>query len=103
MATRDLIRDIVEAGQATIFDPSSKTEVNDALITATIAACYALGELIDDLIRRVASLEERSVPADLGLQLDGIQEELLALAEAVKKSAKTKKKKGKKKKELELD
>ncbi len=97
MATRDLIRDIVEAGQATIFDPSSKTEVNDALITATIAACYALGELLDDLMRRVASLEEHGVPADLRLQLDSIQEELLTLANAVKKSAKTKKKKRNKK------
>jgi hypothetical protein len=94
MATRDLIRDIVEAGQASIIDPTSKGEANEALATATIVACYALGELLDDLIHRVATLEVLSaVPTDLGAQLDGIREELLELEKAVKKSAKKKKKK----------
>ena len=43
MATRDLIRDIVEAGQAGIADPTSKIEANEPSRTATIVACYALG------------------------------------------------------------
>ncbi len=97
MATRDLIRDIVEAGQAGIVDPTSEVEANEALATATIAACYALGEILDDLIQRVARLEVLgTVPADLGAQLHGIQQELLTLEKAVKKSAKKKKKKKKK-------
>ncbi len=95
MATRDLIRDIVEAGQAGIADPTSKIEANEAVATATIVACYALGELLDDLIQRVTRLEvPDAVPVDLASQLDGIRAELMTLGMAVQKSAK---KKGKKK------
>ncbi len=97
MATRDLIRDIVEAGQAGIDDPTSKVEADEAVATATIAACYALGELLDDLIQRVATLEVLSaVRDDLGAQLNAIREELLKLETAVKKSAKKAKRKRKK-------
>ena len=98
MATRDLIRDIVETGQAGIADPTSKIEANEAVATATIVACYALGELLDDLIQRVTRLEVLdAVPVDLGSQLDGIRAELMTLGMAVQKSAKKKgRKKGKK-------
>jgi hypothetical protein len=94
MATRDLIRNIVEEGQASIADPASAIEANEAFAKAIIDACYALGELLDDLIRRVARLEvQGTTPSDLGSQLDGIREELLNLEKTVKKSAKKKKKK----------
>ncbi len=95
MATRDLIRDIVETGQAGIVDPTCKAEADEAVTTATIVACYALGELLDDLLQRVERLEILSiVPADLGPQLAGIREELLTLEKAVTRSVR-KKKKGK--------
>jgi hypothetical protein len=97
MATRDLIRDIVEKGQAGIADPANAIEANEAVAGATIDACYALGELLDDLIRRVARLEvQGATPADLGSQLEGIREVLLTLEKSVKKSAKEKRKKKRK-------
>jgi len=99
MATRDLIRDIVEAGQASIADPTSKIEANEAIATSTIVACYALGELLDDLIQRVTKLEGLgAMPPDVGSALDGIREELITLEEAVEKSAKAKRRKKKKRK-----
>jgi hypothetical protein len=98
MATRDLITDIVEAGKASIADPTSKVEANEAGATSAIVVCYALGELLDDLIQRVAGLEEGNVvPADLRSQLDGIAEQLVALGRTVKKATEKQEKKGKKK------
>jgi hypothetical protein len=104
MATRDLIRDIVEKGQAGIADPANAIEANEAVAGATIDACYALGELLDDLIRRVARLElQGATPSDLGSQLDGIREELLTLEKSVKKSTKRQKRKRKRKAQDEDD
>jgi hypothetical protein len=99
MATRDLIRDIVEEGQAGIADPTSSIEANEAVARATIDACYALGGLLDDLLRRVARLEAQGATrTDLSSQLDGIREDLLNLKKTVKNSAKKEKRKRKAKK-----
>jgi hypothetical protein len=96
MTTRDLIRDIVEAGKASIADPTNQVEVKQAGAASAIVVCYALGELLDDLIDRVGSLEAGGVvPVDLRTQLDGIWEQLGTLEKAVKKSTKKKKKKRK--------
>jgi hypothetical protein len=109
MATRDLIKDIVEAFQATIRDPTNKEEANEAVGTAAIAACYALGETLDDLIQRVEKLEvSGAVPVDLGSELESIRQELLTLEQAVqasamKKDAKKKGKNGKKGKQEKKD
>jgi uncharacterized membrane protein len=99
MATRDLIRDIVEAGKASIADPTSKIETNEAGTTSAIVVCYALGELLDDLVARVASLEDGgAVPADMRSQLDEIREDLVRLETSLKESARKSDKKKKKKK-----
>jgi hypothetical protein len=98
MATRDLIRDIVEKGQAGMSDPASAAEANEAVARATIEACYALGELLDDLIRRVTRLEgEGAATAHLDSQLRGIRHELISLEKTVDKSAKKEKRKRKRK------
>jgi hypothetical protein len=90
MATRDLIKDIVEAGKASIADPTSQIETNEAGATSAIVVCYALGELLDELMERVVSLEEGGVE---------IREQLVSLEKTIKKSAsknKISKKKSKK-------
>ena len=97
MATRDLIRDIVDAGKASIADPTSQIETNEAGATSVIVVCYALGELLDELMERVVSLEEGGVlPIDLRSQLEEIREQLISLEKTIKKSA-SKNKKSKKK------
>jgi hypothetical protein len=97
MATRDLIRDIVDAGKASIADPTSQIETNEAGATSAIVVCYALGELLDELMERVVSLEEGGVlPIDLRSQLEEIREQLISLEKTIKKSA-SKNKKSKKK------
>ena len=97
MATRDLINDIVEAGKASIADPTSQIETNEAGATSAIVVCYALGELLDELMERVVSLEEGGVlPIDLRSQLEEIREQLISLEKTIKKSA-SKNKKSKKK------
>ena len=97
MATRDLIRDIVDAGKASIADPTSQIETNEAGATSAIVVCYALGELLDELMERVVSLEEGGVlPIDLRSQLEEIREQVVSLEKTIKKSA-SKNKKSKKK------
>jgi hypothetical protein len=97
MATRDLIKHIVEAGQASIADPNSQIEAQEAGATSAIVVCYALGELLDALTARVVSLEEGGVlPIDLRSQLEEIREEIVSLEKTIKKSA-SKNKKSKKK------
>jgi hypothetical protein len=97
MATRDLIRDIVDAGKASIADPTSQIETNEVGATSAIVVCYALGELLDELMERVVSLEEGGVlPIDLRSQLEEIREQLISLEKTIKKSA-SKNKKSKKK------
>jgi len=99
MVTRDLINDIVEAGKASIADPNSRVETNEAGTASAIVVCYALGELLDALTARVAGLEEGGVlPIDLGSQLEEIREEIVSLEKTIKKSvAKSKKSKKKSK------
>jgi len=100
MATRDLINDIVEAGKASIADPTSQIETNEAGATSAIVVCYALGELLDELTARVAGLEEGGVlPIDLRVQLEEIREELVSLEKTIKKSV-SKNKKSKKKSKM---
>jgi uncharacterized membrane protein len=62
-----------------------------------LSVCYALGELLDELMERVVSLEEGGVlPIDLRSQLEEIREQLISLEKTIKKSA-SKNKKSKKK------
>jgi hypothetical protein len=97
MATRDLIKDIVEAGKASIADPTSQIETNEAGATSAIVVSYALGELLDELMARVVSLEEGGVlPIDLRSQLEEIRAQLVSLEKTIKKSASKNKKRKKK-------
>ena len=98
MATRDLIRDIVEVGKASIADPTNTIETNEAGAASAIVVCYALGELLDELMERVASLEAGRVPpVDVSSQLDEIREHLVTLQKSIEKSASKKGKNSKKK------
>jgi hypothetical protein len=90
MPTRNLIQDIVEASKASVADPSNWTEVAEASAASAIVACYALGEILDDLVARVGHLEQQGrEPDDLSAQLEDIKKRL---AKVEKKVGKVKRK-----------
>jgi hypothetical protein len=93
MATRDLIRDIVEAGKASVADPTDRTEMNEAGTASTLVVCYALGEILDELIERVGNLEPRRAgePRDLGSQLDDMRDPIAKVQKRIRKAKKSKK------------
>ena len=92
MATRNLIRDIVETSKASVSDPTNHTEVSEAGAASAIVVCYALGEILDDLIARVGQLEQRlGESVDLGSQLNEIRDEITKVQKSVGKGKKAKK------------
>jgi hypothetical protein len=92
MPTRNLIRDIVEASKASVADPTNRAEVNEAGATSALVVCYALGEILDELIERVGSLERRlGEPVDLGPQLDDIREQITKVQKGIGKGKNPKK------------
>jgi hypothetical protein len=94
MPTRNLIRDIVEASKASVADPNNRAEVNEAGTTSALVVCYALGEILDELIERVRKLEQRvAQPADLSPQLREIRDQIARVQKGLGKDAKPKKSK----------
>jgi predicted metal-dependent hydrolase len=94
MPTRNLIRDIVEASKASVADPTNRTEVNEAGATSALVVCYALGEILDELIERVGKLEQRvGEPVELGSQLDDIRDQIAKVQKSIERGKKPKKSK----------
>jgi hypothetical protein len=94
MPTRNLIRDIVEASKASVADPTNQAEVNEAGATSALVVCYALGEILDELIERVRKLEQRvAQPVDLNPQLRQIRDQIAQVQKGLGKDTKPKKSK----------
>jgi hypothetical protein len=94
MPTRTLIRDIVEASKASVADPTNRAEVNEASTASTLVVCYALGEILDELLERVGNLERRvGEPVDVGPQLANIRDQIARVQDGIGKGKKPKKSK----------
>jgi hypothetical protein len=89
MTTRDRIQEIIDTGKATIAGGTNRVEQAQAGAALAFVACIALADVLDELMARVAKLEDDDhgaiEPAVLGTQLANIRTELVKLNKAVKK------------------
>jgi hypothetical protein len=91
MTTRDRIQELIDAGKATIASGTNRVEQAQAGAALALVACIALADVLDELIERVAELEDNHGPEEplaLGEQLAAIRTELGKLNKAVKKAKK---------------
>jgi hypothetical protein len=92
MPTRNLIRDIIEASKASVADPASQSEVSEAGTASALVVCYALGEILDELIERVSDLEHRlGDQVDFGSQLNDIRGQIAKAQKSIGKGKNPKK------------